>query len=74
VFFFLVGAILPVIPWMVTRRYPSSWARYVNFPVLFSGAGSIPPATAVNFVPWALVGFIFQVRAVPAPKSPSRPL
>ncbi|KAF8510486.1 OPT oligopeptide transporter [Gautieria morchelliformis] len=60
VFFFLVGAVLPVIPWMITRKYPSSWVRYINFPVLLSGTGSIPPATAVNFVPWALVGFIFQ--------------
>ncbi|KIJ40174.1 hypothetical protein M422DRAFT_107595, partial [Sphaerobolus stellatus SS14] len=60
VFFFLIGAFLPIIPYMITRRYPSSWARYVNFPVLFSGTGLIPPATALNFVPWALISFIFQ--------------
>jgi len=29
-------------------------------PVLFGGTGIIPPASAVNFVPWAIVGFIFQ--------------
>ncbi|KAL0958799.1 hypothetical protein HGRIS_014119 [Hohenbuehelia grisea] len=28
--------------------------------LIFSGLGMIPPATAVNYVPWVLVGFIFQ--------------
>jgi len=60
VFFFLVGAFLPVIPWLITRKYPASFARYINFPVILSGTGLIPPATAINYVPWALVGFIFQ--------------
>jgi hypothetical protein len=31
-----------------------------SFPVIFSGTGAIPPASAVNYVPWAIVGFIFQ--------------
>ncbi|KAF4623380.1 hypothetical protein D9613_001379 [Agrocybe pediades] len=44
VFFFLIGAVAPVIPW----------------PVIFNGTGLIPPATAINYVPWAGVGFIFQ--------------
>jgi len=59
-FFFLIGAALPVIPWLITRRYPNSWAKYINFPVLFNGTGLIPPASAVNYVPWTIVGFIFQ--------------
>jgi len=25
-----------------------------------SGTGAIPPATAVNYIPWALLGFIFN--------------
>ncbi|KAF8526000.1 OPT oligopeptide transporter [Hysterangium stoloniferum] len=60
VFFFLVGAFMPVVPWLITRKYPSSFARYINFPVILSGTGLIPPATAINYVPWALVGFVFQ--------------
>lgn len=28
--------------------------------LIFSGVGQIPPAAAVNYVPWAIVGFIFQ--------------
>jgi hypothetical protein len=32
----------------------------LSFPVIFTGTGYIPPATAVNYIPWAIVGFIFQ--------------
>lgn len=32
----------------------------LSFPVIYSGTGFIPPATASNYVPWAIVGFIFQ--------------
>lgn len=31
-----------------------------SFPVIFSGTGLIPPANSNNYVPWAIVGFIFQ--------------
>ncbi|TFY77272.1 hypothetical protein EWM64_g6741 [Hericium alpestre] len=34
--------------------------KYINFPVIFNGTGLIPPATALNYVPWAIVGFVFQ--------------
>ena len=27
---------------------------------MFANAAYIPPATAANYVPWAIVGFIFQ--------------
>ncbi|CAE6451080.1 unnamed protein product, partial [Rhizoctonia solani] len=42
------------------RKYPNSFFKYINFPVILSGTGSIPPASAINYVPWAIVGFIFQ--------------
>jgi len=60
VFFFLIGAAAPLIAWTLNKRYPNSFLRYVNFPVIFNGTGLIPPATAINYVPWAGVGFIFQ--------------
>ncbi|TDL15604.1 OPT oligopeptide transporter [Rickenella mellea] len=60
VFFFLLGAILPAIAYLIHLKWPNSFIRYVNFPVIFSGTGLIPPATAVNYVSWAIVGFIFQ--------------
>ncbi|KIJ17039.1 PF03169 OPT oligopeptide transporter protein [Paxillus involutus ATCC 200175] len=58
--FFLLGAVLPVIPWYLTKKYPDSFFKFINVPVLLCGAGSVPPATAVNFVPWAIIGYIFQ--------------
>jgi len=59
-FFFLIGAACPVILWLITQKYPNSILNYLNFPLMFTGVGTIPPATAVNFVPWAIIGFIFQ--------------
>jgi len=59
-FFFLVGAACPIILWLITRRYPNSILSYLNFPLIFSGVSQIPPATAVNYVPWAIIGFLFQ--------------
>ncbi|EJD53618.1 OPT oligopeptide transporter [Auricularia subglabra TFB-10046 SS5] len=59
-FFFLIGAVLPVIPYVLTKKYPESWWRYVNLPVIFNGTGLIPPASAINYVPWTIVGFVFQ--------------
>ncbi|KAJ7058464.1 small oligopeptide transporter [Mycena amicta] len=59
-FFFLIGFLCPLIAWLCTLRWPNSFIRYVNFPVIFSGTGLIPPANSNNYVPWAIVGFIFQ--------------
>jgi len=59
-FFFLVGALCPLFAYLIGRKFQNSWIRYVNFPVLFNGTGYIPPASAVNYVPWGIVGFIFQ--------------
>ncbi|KAF8904882.1 OPT oligopeptide transporter [Mucidula mucida] len=59
VYFFLIGAICPVALWALNKRYPNSALRYVN-PVIFNGSGYIPPATAINYVPWAAVGLTFQ--------------
>ncbi|KIK34782.1 hypothetical protein CY34DRAFT_812696 [Suillus luteus UH-Slu-Lm8-n1] len=58
--FFLVGALCPLGAWIISLKWPNSFIRYINFPVIFTGTAAIPPATAVNFVPWAIVGFIFQ--------------
>ncbi|KAF7291148.1 OPT oligopeptide transporter [Mycena indigotica] len=59
-FFFLIGFLCPLIAWICTLKWPNSWLRYLNFPVIFSGTGLIPPANSNNYVPWAIVGFVFQ--------------
>ncbi|KAL0956572.1 hypothetical protein HGRIS_002709 [Hohenbuehelia grisea] len=58
--FFVVGAVCPAFVYFFTRKYPNSFVRNLNFPVIFSGTAAIPPATAINYVPWAIIGFIFQ--------------
>ncbi|KAJ7243035.1 small oligopeptide transporter, partial [Mycena rebaudengoi] len=60
VFFFLIGAICPIILWRITRRYPNTVLNYLSFPLIFSALGQIPPATSINFIPWVIFGFIFQ--------------
>lgn len=59
-YFFLVGAILPVPLYFLARRYPLSIWRYINVPVFFAGVGAMPPASGINFSSWAVVGFIFN--------------
>lgn len=45
---FLAGAVLPVIPWALYKRFPKhAWLKLVNFPVLLHGA-SIPPQIPNN--------------------------
>jgi len=93
--FLPIGAIIPVILYLISRKYPHSILNYIKwvhvicirhihwlrwnplasrkykidfFPITFwlccslmvAGLGGIPPATAFNYVPWAIVGFVFQ--------------
>jgi len=72
VFFFLIGAVAPFIPWALTKKYPNSFVKYIKYarfrfrlleypiltrfnsiPVILNGTGAIPPATAINYIPWA---------------------
>jgi len=48
--FWLVGAVTPVITWFFARRYPKSFWRYVNFPLIFGGSGWLPPATSYIYL------------------------
>jgi OPT family small oligopeptide transporter len=58
--FFLIGAVLPIPFYYLARRYPLSFWRFVNVPVMFAGVGVMPPATGINFSSWFTVGAIFQ--------------
>lgn len=59
-FFFLLG-FLPVVNWLICKRWPNSPVRWLNWPVFFSGTGMIPPATPYNYVNYCAVGIIFGV-------------
>ncbi|KAF8139975.1 OPT oligopeptide transporter [Boletus edulis] len=58
--FFFVGAALPVPFYYLARRFPLSYYRYVNIPVIFAGISSMPPATGINYSSWLTAGFLFQ--------------
>lgn len=59
-YFFIPGLLLPILIYLGARRWPKSPIRYLNAPILFGGAGLIPPATPLNYLSWGLVGFIFN--------------
>ncbi|KDQ08895.1 hypothetical protein BOTBODRAFT_179527 [Botryobasidium botryosum FD-172 SS1] len=54
---FLIGAFLPIVPWWLTKRYPKSWYKYINTPLILSALAPLSPG---NHVSWLIVGFIFQ--------------
>lgn len=59
--FFAVGAVTPVVIYALARRRgPRSPLRHLMAPLIFGGAGAIPPATPLNYLSWGLVGFVFQ--------------
>jgi hypothetical protein len=60
VFFFLLGAILPVIQWRLRRKFKFRFLRYLNLPLVFMAMSFMPPATPINFVPWVLICWLFN--------------
>jgi OPT family oligopeptide transporter len=58
---FLFGALAPVLAWFLHKLWPTkTWIKYINMPVLIGATGLLPPATAVNFTSWLIVGFVFN--------------
>ncbi|KDP41518.1 hypothetical protein JCGZ_15925 [Jatropha curcas] len=59
--FFLGGAIGPVIVWLLHKAFPKQkWIPLINLPVLLGATAILPPATTVNFNCWILVGTTFN--------------
>lgn len=57
--FFLGGAVAPILVWLAHKAFPSQeWIGLINMPVLLGATGMMPPATAVNFTSWIILGFI----------------
>lgn len=57
--FFLIGAALPIINWLILKKWPKSPIKYLNWPVFFSGTGLIPPATPYNYGAYCMIGIFF---------------
>ncbi|KAI0321348.1 OPT oligopeptide transporter [Amylostereum chailletii] len=58
--FFLIGAFLPIPFYFLARRYPRSMWRYVHVPVAVGTLVIVPPATGIQFSSFFIVGLIFQ--------------
>ncbi|KAG5031565.1 hypothetical protein JHK85_015547 [Glycine max] len=57
--FFLGGAIAPFLVWLAHKAFPEQrWITLIHMPVLLGATSMMPPATAVNFTSWILVGFL----------------
>jgi hypothetical protein len=58
--FWLVGAALPVLLWVMVRKLHISFARHFNAPILLGAMAWLPPATPLSFSTWAITGLIFN--------------
>jgi hypothetical protein len=59
--FFLLGVIGPVIVWILTRKFPEKkWIKLIYFPIIFSGAGGLPPMGAAHAWAFYIVAFILR--------------
>ncbi|AGO10609.1 AaceriABR156Wp [[Ashbya] aceris (nom. inval.)] len=68
-YFFVIGFCLPIINWLILNKWPKRFerfgkgpkfaAKYLSWPVFFSGTGLIPPATPYNYGAYCMVGIFF---------------
>ncbi|KAM7263724.1 hypothetical protein ACFE04_001407 [Oxalis oulophora] len=61
VWLFLIGAVLPVPVWVLSKMYPEKkWIPLINIPVISYGFAGMPPATPTNIASWIATGTIFN--------------
>ncbi|CAK9146531.1 unnamed protein product [Ilex paraguariensis] len=57
--FFLGGAIAPLLVWLAHKIFPQKqWIGLIHMPVLLGATAMMPPASAVNYTSWIIVGFL----------------
>jgi OPT family oligopeptide transporter len=60
--FFLVGAALPAIVYVIKRKFPKTrWLHKIHIPLFLGGLNYIPPASGTNYGSWVIVGLVFNV-------------
>jgi hypothetical protein len=70
--FFALGALLPIPIFLWVRKHPSHWLRYIHIPLIIGGLGMIPPATPMNYISGAIVKyFLVSVCLISASSSTS---
>lgn len=61
VWLFLIGAVLPVPVWILSKIFPEKkWIPLINIPVISYGFAGMPPATPTNIASWLITGTIFN--------------
>ena len=60
VFFFLAGTIAPLVHWTLHKTFRLDVLKYLNFPIIFTGAANLPPAKPLNYVPLVLTCYVFN--------------
>ncbi|KAG2192339.1 hypothetical protein INT46_009469 [Mucor plumbeus] len=58
--FFLIGLLIPIPIWLLSKRYPNSFIKYIHLPLIFNSTGMMPPAVPLNFSMWFAAGFVFM--------------
>ncbi|KAI4384859.1 hypothetical protein MLD38_002958 [Melastoma candidum] len=57
--FFLGGAVAPMLVYLAHKAFPKqSWILLIHMPVLLGSTAMMPPASAVNYTMWVLIGFL----------------
>lgn len=59
--FFLIGAVCPIVQYFIARRFPRSIARYIFMPAIFGVSSMIPPATMFQLFCYISMGLFFNV-------------
>ncbi|KAH9818914.1 putative oligopeptide transporter [Melampsora americana] len=57
---FLMGAILPFIPWLAAKKWPHSGWRYVHTPVILAGSFCFPALNLTYITPQFTLSLFFQ--------------
>ncbi|KAF7585959.1 hypothetical protein BBP40_009768 [Aspergillus hancockii] len=61
-YFFILGAALPVLVFVARRRYPkNNILQKIHIPLFLGGLNYLPPATGTTYGSWALVGLVFGI-------------
>jgi OPT family oligopeptide transporter len=58
--FFWIGALMPVVTWLLYKKTGKKIFKDVNWPLFFVGTYNVPPATGINYTSWALVNWVFN--------------
>ncbi|KAH8928634.1 OPT oligopeptide transporter [Atractiella rhizophila] len=57
---FLLGALIPIPFYLLARRYPNSWVKYIHTPVLMSAPIGFAPTNLSQYLPGLYICFLFN--------------